>query len=1157
MGHPGDRLGPYRLKNLIGSGGMGQVFAAVHEHMDQEVALKLLSSTAAQDPQLVARLLQEARALARLQHPGVVRVHHCDRLDDGTVYLAMERLEGRSLRDWMRSQPGRAPLEDALDIGRRIAEVMADIHAKGIIHRDLKPENVFLCHDEGATSGFRLKLLDFGIAKVPPAEAGACVDTQVQTGAPILLGTAAYMAPEQCWNAAEVDGRADVYALGVLLFEMIAGQLPFAADDQLDQLYWKQQTDPPPLQTVVPELPGALSAFIASMLARAPGERPTMLRCQDMLGRPWEGKQDECPVPGLAPFTEAQAELFFGREAEIAELLGQLERAHPGERRWVQLEGPSGVGKSSLVQAGLLPRLKEGLPQDAPRWRIASVRPSYDPLRGLAMALVAAYAGRDFHLTQEQVERSLRTDPDALRALITAHTPPGCCLLLVLEQMEELFTIGAADCARLDELVSAALAAPDSPLRLLTTLRSDFIHRLEQMPHLERQLNKATRYHLRVMEEEALTHVIQGMAQRAGLRLSEGLATRMVREVRSEGSQLPLLGHALRGLWPLRSGALLTHEFYEQLGGVGGALARQAEQLLDGLGDEGREYAKWILLDLVQVGRGVPDTRRQRTRQEVWTAAGGDEQAEKVLMRLSGMRTGTADEGQQELRLIMLSGGPEPTQQRVDLVHETLLQKVPSLAKWIAQERAILERHAELEDAARTWEHRGRSTTEGLPSGTLLAHYRGHTDDSHQRRVLLTRTSDRARQYLEAAERLERRRTRARRALMIAALVAMAAIVLSAVLANRERRRAEESEHVALQARQEAERARQEAEANYQRRMLVSEQLFTDADWTLSRRAGTLKMRREMLQDAIRDLMRLPEQLRGKLDLRVLTIKAWHRMGDLAFFDDTLETAEGLLSKALEELRQGLEHHPEDGKLMFQLGLSHSKLGKVEQAREHREEARRHFEKSLEVLDCQSVKSANDDWRTCATSYSELGDLKLESGNVSEAAPLYDRAIELFSHAEKAGDEYDQALLAEAIFSRGMAALEARDLKAANGSLTRALARGKELARSYPVDLYIQWVLARIHVGVAKLRAEERQYAAAAGHYGEAQKLGRALRQGEPENKRYALVLSQSLLGDELLARKQGKQAHAGQVRQERCALVDEFVRKDREDVRFQRLSCR
>ncbi len=1112
---------------------MGQVFAAVHERMEQEVALKLLSPDAARDPQLVARFLQEARALARLQHPGVVRVHHCDRLDDGTVYLAMERLEGLSLRDWMRRQPGPAPLEDSLAIGRQIAEVMVDIHAKGIVHRDLKPENVFLCPDESTAPGFRIKLLDFGIAKVPPAAAGAHVDTQVQTVAPIFLGTAAYMAPEQCRNAAEVDGRADVYALGVLLFELIAGHPPFVSDEPIELISLHLQMDPPPLQAVVPQLPGALSAFVASMLAKEPAERPTMLRCRDMLGRPWEGSQDECPVPGLAPFTEAQAELFFGRKAEIDELLGQLERARTGERRWVQLEGPSGVGKSSLVQAGLLPRLKEDLPQEAPRWRIASVRPSYDPLRGLAMALVAAYAGTGFEWAPEDVERSLRTDADALRALVTAHTPPGCCLLLVLEQMEELFTIGAADCPRLDELVSAALAAPDSPLRLLTTLRSDFIHRLEQMPRLARQLNAATRYHLRAMEEEALTQVIQGMARCAGLRLSEGLPARMVRDVRSEGSQLPLLGHALRGLWSLRSGALLTHERYEQLGGVGGALAKQAEQLLDGLGTEGRERAKWLLLALVQVGRGVPDTRRPRTRQEVLAAAGGDGLAEKVLMRLSGMRTGTPDEGEQELRLIALAGGPDPTRQRVDLVHETLLQKVPSLSEWIEQERVLLERHADLEVAAHAWEQAG-CPADGLPSGTLLAHYRGHPSASHPR-SLTRMTSDRAGRFLEAARRLDRRHTWIKRTLMLASLVAMAAIVLSAIHAQRERQR---------------------AEAHLKRVLLSSEQIVSDADWTLSRLAGTLPVRRKMLQHDAENLTLLSEQDHEKFDVRLAIIKTQHRLGDLAFLDDTLADAEGFLATGLEEIRRGLERQPGNKQLMFRLGLSHSKRGKVAQARSQREEARLHFEKSLEVLDCQSAKNENDDWRTCATSYSELGDLKLETGGVDEASLLYDRSIELFSHAEKTGDEYDRALLAEAICSRGVAALEAGDLKAANGYLAQALDRAVELAGKHPVDLYIHWVLARIHLGIAKLRAAELQQDAAAEHYREAQNLGRALREGEPENKRYALVLSQSLYGDELLASARGDEGHAGQVHRERCALVDEFRRKDGEDTRFRHLSC-
>ncbi|EPX64203.1 hypothetical protein D187_005337 [Cystobacter fuscus DSM 2262] len=1126
---------------------MGQVFSALHHRMDQKVALKLLSPEASKDRQLVARFLQEARALAQLQHPGVVRLFSCDQLDDGTVYLAMELLEGFSLREWMRHRPGPAPLDASLAFCRQIADAMVDVHARGIVHRDLKPENVFLCRDESLAFGYRTKLLDFGIAKVPPATNGACFDTQVQTVAPIFIGTATYMAPEQCRNAAEVDGRADVYALGVLLFELLAGRPPFVSNETIEVISMHRYVVPPSLQDFAPMLPGVLSAFVASMLAKDPAQRPTMLRCRDMLGRAWEMERDECPVPGLAPFTEEQAELFFGRKEDLDELLALLEQARTAERRWVQLEGPSGVGKSSLVQAGLLPRLKEVPLQEERRWRVASMRSSYEPLRGLALALVSAYAGTGFDQTPENVERVLRTGPDALRALVMAHTPPGCCFLLILEQMEELFTLGAEDCHQLDVLVSTALAAPESPLRLLTTLRSDFIHRVEQLPSLACQLNKAARYHLRTMDEEALTQVIQGMAQRAGLRLSEGLPERMVRDTRNDGSQLSLLGHTLRGLWSSRSGPLLTHEHYAQLGGVGGALARQAEQLLDGLGDEGRERAKWLLLELVQVGRGVPDTRRPRSRREILTAAGDDELAEQVLMRLSGMRTNSSEKAQQNLRLVVLSAGPDPAQQRIDLVHETLLQKVPSIAGWIESERALLERYADLEVAAHAWEQAG-CPSDGLPLGSLLAHYRGHIGSARQRSPASRMMSHRAVRFLDAAQRLDRRRTWFKRALALASMAAVAAITFSAARATR--------------ALQQAEKERQRAEERLQQVIDDKEQFFSSADWQLSRILYTLPIRQSTQLSHDKTLTSLTEQEREKPSVRKTIIKTRHRRGDLAYWDDSLTRADAFFRDGLKEIRKGLARQPEDEGLMFQLGLNHSKRGKVALARGRWEEARGYFDEAISLFERPSrANEKNSDLRdyrrTLATSYSELADLELALGRMDAAASQYDHSITLFEqNIGKPDDDYDVSLLADVLCSRGETARRLGDLKAAEGYLIKALGLGRELIDHNPGDGLFMWTLARVLVELAELETARTQWGTASRYYDEAQVLGWTLLKGEKENKRYALAMLHALSGDETLARVLGNHDRTRWLHTERCKIVSAFVGSDSEDVRFQALNC-
>jgi eukaryotic-like serine/threonine-protein kinase len=599
MDPAGERIGPYLVRRRIGSGGMGEVFEAIHERMDQRVALKRMSSEAAREPQLVARFIQEGRALAQLQHPGIVRVLACDTFDDGIPYLAMELLEGISLREWIRQRPAVPSLEAALALAHQITDAMVEVHARSIIHRDLKPENVFLIRDDAMSHGLRVKILDFGIAKVPPTARHEAADTHVQTSTPIL-GTATYMAPEQCRDAATVTDRADIYALGVLLFEMIAGRPPFVADDAIQMITLHLQEPPPPLQQLASGIPTRLSIFVASMLAKEAGERPSMLRCRDLLGRDWEAAQDErdeCPFPGLQPFAEMQAELFFGRDHETAELLALLEQARAGEPRWVQIEGPSGVGKSSLIQAALLPHLRSDRGPQGDAWKILSLRPSEDPLHSLAHALASPLVGLELQQPAEALQASLLRDADALRALVETNTPAGCTLLLVVEQLEEIFTIGEAHRRQFDELVATALTAPSSPLRLLTTLRSDFLHRLDQLPRLAGLLNQAARYHLRTMDQVGLERVVRNMAMRAGLQLDEGLSQRIGKDAAGADNPLPLLGHTLRGLWSPSGGARLTHQRYEQLGGVSGALAQQAERLLADLGEPGRERAKWIFFD--------------------------------------------------------------------------------------------------------------------------------------------------------------------------------------------------------------------------------------------------------------------------------------------------------------------------------------------------------------------------------------------------------------------------------------------------------------------------------------------------------------------------------------------------------------------------------
>ncbi|KYF57422.1 hypothetical protein BE08_43470 [Sorangium cellulosum] len=1163
MDLPADRIGPYRLLRPIGRGGVGRVFAAVHQHMGQEVALKLLSEESVGDPRRVARFIQESRALAQLHHPGIVRVLHCDKIEDGTAYLVMEYLEGSTLRAWIQRQNGRAPLDAALGICRQIADAMVEVHARGIVHRDLKPENVLLVPDEASPLGLRPKILDFGVAKMPPPASEERADTHVQTAAHDFLGTSAYMAPEQCKNTAEVTDRADVYALGVVLFELIAGRRPFASSDDVELLYHHVHAEPPHLDELVPSVPPALSTFVSSMLAKAPKERPAMIRCQDMLARPWKGEKNECPFPGLQPFTEAQAELFFGRDADVRELLGRIEALREGESvRWLQIEGPSGTGKSSLVQAGLLPRLAQRSQGTAP-WIIATLRPSDDPIKSLAAAIASVVAAHDPATAPAEIEGALRSESDALGALLARAVPEGATLLLVVEQLEELFALGGVDLHHVDALLSSCLSDERSPLRLLTTLRSDYLHRLEQAPGLARLLNsKASRYHLGPMDEEALAQVIRGMAARAGLRLSERLPERMVRDAAGTDGRLPLLGHTLRSLWASRAAATLTHEHYEQIGGVSGALARHAAMLLDGLGEQGRERAKWLILDLVQVGRGAPDTRRPRTRGEVLAAAGGDRLADEVLMRLSGMPAGKATAAAFEsLRLVVIAADPpaEPSRQRVDLVHEALLQRVPAIVGWIEAERALLERHADLEVAAHAWEQSG-TPDHGLPAGSLLDHYRGKSGAAHNPGRLLRMASERARSFVGKAEKLERRRIWIRRALTLLLGAAVAAISATALWAWNERQRAEEERQRAEEERQRAEEERQRAEENRQHILMATRELVNDLDWKLGRILYTSTIRAMLLQHLDENLSSLREEEKDGPDVIRAVVDIKHRRSDFARFNGRLADAYGFVSQAEGRIRLGLARDPSSDELLMQLAWNLSKRGKLELAYGRVERAREDFARSVATLKAMRAIESSGYRRTLATSTSEQADVELQLGHVQAAVALYDEALRWLQQIAGpggGGSSYDKALIALASSARGDALRRAGELRPAAMSVEEAHEAVGALVRSEPGNAFYRWILGKTQVALASVRADEQRLAEASRLYDEATGNGEALHLGDPTQKEYALLLCQSLQGVEALATGRGDGGRAAAVRSQRCEIAGQFVVRDPDDVRFQRLACR
>jgi serine/threonine-protein kinase len=260
----GTQVGAYRVLQQIGTGGMGSVWLAEHVMLGRRAAIKLLHPMYSARPDIVTRFFNEARAAAAISDPGIVQIFDFGQ-HEGTAFIAMELLEGEPL-DRRLGRLGRLPLGDALRIMRQVATTLGVAHARGIVHRDLKPENVYLVRDSEVAGGERAKLLDFGIAKLTG-------DPSVQTQTSAVMGTPAYMSPEQCRGAGQVDQRSDVYSLGCLLFALITGSPPFVAEGSGEVIAMHLREPPPAPSSRLFGLPPEIDALVLRCLAKDPAQR--------------------------------------------------------------------------------------------------------------------------------------------------------------------------------------------------------------------------------------------------------------------------------------------------------------------------------------------------------------------------------------------------------------------------------------------------------------------------------------------------------------------------------------------------------------------------------------------------------------------------------------------------------------------------------------------------------------------------------------------------------------------------------------------------------------------------------------------------------------------------------------------------------------------
>ena len=449
----GSKIQSYRIIRQIGRGGMGNVYEARHEQIERRAAIKVLHPEYARDAEMAQRFFNEARAANVVGHPGLVSIYELGTLETGAAYIIMEYLEGDSLRQRIR-RPGGCPEVEALRIARQIAGALQAVHAKGIIHRDLKPDNIILVADSEVSGGERAKVLDFGIAKLlHGSESGRGL---TNTGA--VVGTPAYMAPEQCGMRMPVSDRTDVYALGVMLFEMLAGKPPFFGEGPTALIGQHLFVDPPPLpQTVSPDAAG----LVLRMLAKGPADRPSMVEVATALSSLGDFSRISrldlaVPIASLLPRTSSGVPIASpatqsSMGAQYISQAGQSSGGAPNISLAAQSSGATpaiglttiGQSTGERVEAAARP----------PRWSplvVAAIAALFlISASGTLWILLGQRPGKPSAL-RPSVETALAPLPAPTRSVLAAASPPPA--------------VASAESPRLDPAPQPALQPPPQPM---------------------------------------------------------------------------------------------------------------------------------------------------------------------------------------------------------------------------------------------------------------------------------------------------------------------------------------------------------------------------------------------------------------------------------------------------------------------------------------------------------------------------------------------------------------------------------------------------------------------------------------------------------------------------------------------------------------------
>jgi hypothetical protein len=772
---------------------------------------------------MAQRFLIEARATARCHHENIVVIYEVGQVGD-QPYMVLEYLKGQVLTDFVRGGK-RLPAARVLEMVVPVVRALVTAHDQGIIHRDLKPDNIFV------TESGAIKVLDFGIAKVhergasseasggilvPPEQRVVVGDANL-TRPGMIMGTVKYMAPEQWGIGIDIDHRTDIWAVGVILFRMLAGRHPLAPLTGNQLVVTAMLDQPMPrLKQIAPDVPQGLADVVDRCLMKLKEQRYANARELLKSLEPFvpgryaarELSGDESPYAGLASFQENDAAKFFGRGREITAAVARVR-----ERPITAIAGPSGVGKSSFVRAGLFPALKAG----GESWETLTIRPGRNPMAALA-AVTTPLIGESSSTTlvddikeqQEEVNRLIR-EPGHLGMVLRSRAKrEKNKILLFVDQFEELYTQVADPKERMAFTTALASAADDvaAPVRVVVSLRSDFLDRVSEDPAFVAEVTQGL-FFLTTPSKDGLRDALVQPAEMAGYQFETPvMVDDMLSHLESTPGALPLLQFAASKLWEKRDPAqkLLTHSAYQSMGGIAGALATHADAVLADMPPPTQALTRALFLRLI-----TPERTRAIVSLAELAELSSSGEVQRLVDQLVSAR----------LLVVQSTGEGGLGSTTIELVHESLIHSWPALRRWLEETHEDSAFIDQIRVAAKQWHSRGR------PTGLL---WRGDAADDVRRwvrRGRLAVLNDQQRAFLDAVI-AEATRAQRRKSVVTVVVVATLTVMLMAAIgaifkirqtqkkatAAAETARAAEAEaKSALAAAEEKERQRVAAEA--------------------------------------------------------------------------------------------------------------------------------------------------------------------------------------------------------------------------------------------------------------------------------------------------------------------------------------------------------